>query len=177
MSGPGSSNAFGINCKVGDSNSPHVWIHFLSQKVDIFKTPSVRESKMNVVARAQSTFQMLTLLQKYLYHQSQYSKTWDNKCLALISQMVRAFGINPKVGGSSTPQVETFSVSKPSTRSQEHRSCVANQCCCPGIVNTSNVNFTTKISIALSENGEMGQALIRSACLYVDKWHICIEAV
>ena len=28
--------------------------------------------KMNAVARAQLTFQMLTLLQKYLYHQSQY---------------------------------------------------------------------------------------------------------
>ena len=28
-------------------------------------------------------------------------KTWDNKCLTLIAQMVRAFGMNPKVGGSS----------------------------------------------------------------------------
>ena len=33
-----------------------------------------RVSKMNAVARAQLTFQMLTLLQKYLYHQSQCSK-------------------------------------------------------------------------------------------------------
>ena len=67
---------------------------------------------MNAVARAQLAFQMLTLLEKYLYHQSQYSKTWDNKCLALITQMVRAFGMNPKVGGSSPSQVETFSLSK-----------------------------------------------------------------
>ena len=43
-------------------------------------------SKMNAVARARSTFQMLTLLQKYLHHQSLYSKTWDSKCLALIAQ-------------------------------------------------------------------------------------------
>ena len=67
---------------------------------------------MNVVARAQLTFEMLTLFQKYLYHKSQYSKTRGSKCLALIAQMVRAFGMNLKVGGSSTPQVETFSVSK-----------------------------------------------------------------
>ena len=55
---------------------------------------------------------MVTLLKKYLYRQSQYSKPWDSKCLALIAQMVRAFGTNPKVGGSNPPQVETFSVSK-----------------------------------------------------------------
>ena len=46
-----------------------------------------------------STFQMLTLLKKYLYCQSQCSKTWDSKCLALIPQMVRAFGMYPKFGG------------------------------------------------------------------------------
>ena len=57
-------------------------------------------SKMNAVARARSTFQMLTLLRKYLYHQSQYSTRRGSKCLALIAQQVRAFGINPKVGGS-----------------------------------------------------------------------------
>ena len=60
---------------------------------------------MNAVARAQITFQMLTLLQKYHYRQSQYSKTWDSKCLALIAQMVRAFDMNPKVGGSSPAHV------------------------------------------------------------------------
>ena len=65
---------------------------------------------MNAVARAQFTFQMLTLLKKYLYCQSQYSKTWDSKCLALIAQMVRALGMNPRNGGSSPPQVETITV-------------------------------------------------------------------
>ena len=44
-----------------------VWVrwgsrHFLSQNFDTFTTTSVRVSKMNVVARAQLTFQMLTLL-------------------------------------------------------------------------------------------------------------------
>ena len=74
---------------------------------------------MNVVARAQLTFQMLTtvnisnvnftyILYKYLYHQSQYLKTWDSKCLALIAQMIRSFGMNPKHSGSSPPQVDTF---------------------------------------------------------------------
>ena len=38
-----------------------------------------------------------------LYCQSQYSKTWDSKCMALIVQMVREFGMNPKVEGSSPP--------------------------------------------------------------------------
>ena len=40
--------------------------------------------------------------------------------MALITQVVRAFGMNPKVGGSSPPQVETFSVSKSLTLSQEY---------------------------------------------------------
>ena len=61
---------------------------------------------MNAVARPQLKFQILTLLQKYLYRQSLYSKTWDSWFLALIAQMVRAFGMNPKVGGSIPPQVE-----------------------------------------------------------------------
>ena len=61
-------------------------------------------------------------LKKYLYRQSQYSRTRDSKCLALIAQVVRAFGMNPMVGGSSPPQVETFSVPKTSTLSQEHPS-------------------------------------------------------
>ena len=37
--------------------------------------------------------------EKHLYHQSQYSNTWDRKCLALIAEVVRAFGIKPKLGG------------------------------------------------------------------------------
>ena len=75
---------------------------------------------MNVVARAMLTFQILTLLKKYLYRQSQSSKTWYIKCLALIAQLVRAFGMNPKVGGLNPSQVETFSVSKTLTLSQEY---------------------------------------------------------
>ena len=30
-------------------------------------------------------------------------KTWDSKCLALIAQIVREFGMNPKVGGFESP--------------------------------------------------------------------------
>ena len=61
------------------------------------------------------------LLEKYLLPQPVF-KTWDSKCLALINQMVRAFGMNPKVGGSSPPRVKTFSVSKTLTLSQGHPS-------------------------------------------------------
>ena len=81
--------------------------HFLSQKQE---HPFVCRKWLLLPAHSQHF--MLTLLQKYLYHQSQYLKTWDSKCLSLIYQMVGAFGINMKVGGSSPPQVETFSVSK-----------------------------------------------------------------
>ena len=63
---------------------------------------------MNVIVRAQLTFQMLTSLQDYQYRQSQYSKTWDSKCVMPITQMVKAFGMNPKIGGSSSLQVEIF---------------------------------------------------------------------
>ena len=42
---------------------------------DTFTRTFVRVSQMNAVARAQLTFHMLTFLQKYLYRQSQYSKT------------------------------------------------------------------------------------------------------
>ena len=44
----------------------------------------------------------------------------DNKCLALIAQLARTFVMNPKVGGSSPSEVETLSVSKTLTHSQEY---------------------------------------------------------
>ena len=59
--------------------------------------------------------------------------------------MVRAFGMNPKVGDSSPPQAEIFSVSKTLTLHKNIRSCVENECYCPRTVNNSNVNFTSKI--------------------------------
>ena len=69
---------------------------------------------MNAVARAHLTYQMLALLQKYLYLQSQYSTTWDSKCQALIAQIGRVFCVNPKVEGSGLLEVETSSLSKTS---------------------------------------------------------------
>ena len=93
---------------------------FCHNNFDTFTRTSVRLSKMNALAHAQLTFQMLSLLHQYLYHHSQYSKAWNSKCLALINQVVRTFGMNLKVGGWSPPQVETFSVSKTLTLSQEH---------------------------------------------------------
>ena len=78
-----------------------------------FTKTSVRALKMNAVARAQLAFQMLTLFAKYLHYQNQYSNTGRrSKCRALITQIVRAFGLNPKIGGSGPTQVEAFSVSK-----------------------------------------------------------------
>ena len=83
---------------------------------------------MNAVAKAQLTFQMLILLPKYLYHQSQYQKIWDRKCLAQIAQMVRAFGMNLKVGGSSPPSGRDIFCLKNSLKNflKNIRSCVEN---------------------------------------------------
>ena len=45
--------------------------------------------------------------------------------------MVRTFGMNPKVGGSSSPQVETFLSQKLWHFHKNTRSYVENECCCP----------------------------------------------
>ena len=86
---------------------------------------------------------------KYIYFQSQYSRTWDSKCLALIAQLVRAFSMNPKFWGCSPHQVETFPVSE---RKLGHlhkniSSWVKYEFCCQCTV--SNVDFTTKIYVAM----------------------------
>ena len=72
--------------QVSRFESPSGRVIFCLKNFDTFTRTPVRVSKMNAVARAQLTFQMLTLLKKYLYRQSQCSKTWDSKCLALIAQ-------------------------------------------------------------------------------------------
>ena len=67
----------------------------------------------------------------------------------LILYCVSTFGMNTKVGCPSPYQVETFfSVSKTSKHLHKSiRSCVENECCFPGTINISNVNFTSQISI------------------------------
>ena len=45
---------------------------FCLKNFDTFTWTPIHVSKVNAVARAQLIFQMLTLLQKYIYHQSQY---------------------------------------------------------------------------------------------------------
>ena len=42
---------------------------------------------------------------------------WDSKYLAFIARLVSAFGMNPKLGVSSRPHVEIYSVSQTSTLS------------------------------------------------------------
>ena len=54
----------------------------------------------------------------------------------------------PKIGGSSHPRVETFSVSKISTLSQDHTFVSRKWMLLPAQSNISNVNFTTKIYLA-----------------------------
>ena len=76
-----------------------------------------------------------------------WKKTWDSKCKALVAQMVKAFGMNPKVRCSSFPQVETFYASKTLVISQEHPFCVENECCCSRPVKIWNGNLTSKIFV------------------------------
>ena len=59
--------------------------------------------------------------------------------------MFGAFGINRKIGGSSSPKVEIFSVLKIWHVHKNIWSCVENECCCPRTVNIPNVNFTFRI--------------------------------
>ena len=92
---------------------------FLSRNLRHFHKNIRSWVEMNAVARAKLTIQMLSL-HKNIYHQNQYSNTWGSKCLALIAQAVRAFGMILKVRGSSPPEVETFSVSKSTNVSKEH---------------------------------------------------------
>ena len=118
---------------------------FLSQNFDTFTRTTFRVSKMNAIARAQLTFQMLTLLQKYLYGHSQYSKPWDSKCLALIAQMVRAFGMNRQGWGDQVTLGSRHFLSQKLWHFYKNiHWCVEYECCCPRTVNNSNVNFTSK---------------------------------
>ena len=90
-------------------------------------------------------------------------KTWDSKWLALIAQMVRAFGMNPRNGRSSPPQVETFLSQKLWRFHKNTRSCVENECCCPRTGDISNVDFTfekwaiSSTDIALTTNIDMSR--------------------
>ena len=61
--------AFGMNPKVGSSSPSQVGTLSVSKTLTLTRT-SACVSKTNVVARAQLTFQLLSLLQKYLYRQS-----------------------------------------------------------------------------------------------------------
>ena len=69
MSGPDSSNGWSIRheSEGWGFESPSGRDIFCLNNVDTFTRMSVSVSKMNAVAREQLTFQMLTLLQKYLY--------------------------------------------------------------------------------------------------------------
>ena len=75
---------------------------------------------------------------KYLYRQNQYSKSWDSKCLALIAQIVIAFGM--------IRWIRRLGSKKKLTLKKNMRSCVKNECCCPRTVNISNLTYKKSIS-------------------------------
>ena len=67
--------------------------------------------------------------------------------LSLVAQVIKTLDMNPKVGGSSPPQAEAFSVSKASTFSQEHLFVNKKESSFLRTINISNVHFSAKTSI------------------------------
>ena len=72
-------------------------------------------------------------------------KLWDSKCLALIAQMVRVFGMNPKVGVRDALRSRHILSQQLWHFHKNIRLCVENKCCCWRTVNISNVNITSNI--------------------------------
>ena len=85
MSGPDSSRGESIRHESDNwrFESPSGRDIFCLKNFDTFARTTVRVSKMNAVARAQLTFQMLTLLQKY-----RNDKTYSTTCFKQISSGV-----------------------------------------------------------------------------------------
>ena len=90
-----------------------------------------RVPKMNLVARAQLTYQLLTVLQKSLYRESQCSKTWGSGCLV----------VRVPLG------LRHFLSQRRWHFHKNTRSCVKNECCCPCTVSTSNYNLSSKMFV------------------------------
>ena len=116
--------AFGINPKVV-VRVPLRWRPFLSQKLRHFHE-NIRSCVENECCFPRTVnISNINFTSKYLYHQIQYSKPWDSKCLALITQMVIAFGMNPMLGDSSPPSGrDIFCLNKPWHFHKNNRSCV-----------------------------------------------------
>ena len=89
---------------------------------------------------------ILALQQKYLYRQSQYSNTWDSKCLALIAQVAQLQHLAwiQRLGVWVPLRSRYFLYLKLRHFHKNIRSWVEKAYCCPGTVNISNVSFTTK---------------------------------
>ena len=63
--------------------------------------------------------------------------------------MVRASGMNPKIGVRVPLRSRHFLSQKLWHFHKDIRSCVENECCCPRTVNMSNVDFTSKYTIII----------------------------
>ena len=81
--------------------SPSGWDIFCLKNFDTFTRTTVRVSKMNAVARAQLTFQMLTSLKKYVLHNKEVNHYFHaylqktQKCYHYFGQQCRKWGLNP----------------------------------------------------------------------------------
>ena len=90
---------------------------------------------------------MLTLLKRSLYRQSQCSNhgttngwSWEFKWLE-HSSWIRRLGVRVPLRSRHFLSQKRWHFRK------NIRSCVENECCCPRTVNSSNVNFTSNMSL------------------------------
>ena len=146
MSGPESSNCYSIRheCEGWGFESPSCRDIFCLKNFDTFLKKHPFVNRTWLLMRMHSLHFNVNFITKYLYRQSQYSTTWDSKCLALIAQLVRTFGMNTKVGWSS-PLRSRHSL--PQKRRHFHKNIrlwSKNECCCQCRGNISIVNFTTR---------------------------------
>ena len=106
---------------------------FCFKKDDTCSRTSVRELKMNAVARAELKFQMLTLETKIFIPQEPIFKTWDSNCLASIVHVV---SIRHESKGLQFNSPLSGDISCLKTFLKNIHSWVANDCFCPRTVNT-----------------------------------------
>ena len=103
-------------------------------------------SKMNAVARAQLTFQMLTLLQNIYTTRDSIQRHGTANVWPWYLNRLEHSALIRRLGGRVPLKSIHFLSQKFWHFRKNTSSCVENDCCCPHTVNISNVNFTSKIS-------------------------------
>ena len=128
--------AFGMNPKVGGSSPSLVETFSVSKTLTFSQEHPFVCRKWMLLPRTVNSSNV-NFTSKISIPPEPVFKTWDNKCLALIAQMVIAFGMNPKVGVRFPLRSKHFLSQKLWHFHKNIRSCIENECCCPRTVNNS----------------------------------------